>query len=67
MQLLHEVRRRGLLKVATAYLVVSWLTLEIRHTLFNVFDLPHTGLQFIFVLLMLGFPIVLLGIGTVGS
>jgi TolB-like protein len=61
MQLLHEVRRRGLLKVATAYLVVSWITLEIGHTLFYVFELPHAGLQLIFVLLMLGFPIVLLG------
>jgi TolB-like protein/Flp pilus assembly protein TadD len=61
MQLLHEARRRGLLKVATAYLVVSWITLEIGHTLFYVFDLPHGALQFIFVLLMLGFPIVLLG------
>src|SRR5262249_7236864 len=43
-------RRRGLLKVATAYLVVTWLVLEIGHTLFVVFDLPHAALQFIFVL-----------------
>lgn len=61
MQLLQEVRRRGLLKVATAYLVVSWITLEIGHTLFYVFELPHAGLQLVFVLLMLGFPIALLG------
>src|SRR5690242_13989069 len=48
-------------KVATGYLIVSWLVLEVGHTLFNVFELPHAGLQFVFVLLALGFPIVLLG------
>ena len=57
-----EARRRGLLKVATAYLIVTWLVLEVGHTLFVVFDLPHQALQFVFVLLALGFPVVLLGI-----
>lgn len=57
-----EARRRGLLKVATAYLIVSWLVLEIGHTLFLIFDLPHGALQFIFALLALGFPVVLLGV-----
>src|SRR4030095_6369098 len=60
-QFVLEVRRRGLLKVATAYLIVTWLVLEIGHTLFLVFDLPHQALQFVFVLLALGFPVVLLG------
>lgn len=40
---------------------MSWLTLEIGHTLFLVFDLPHGGLQFVFVLLAVGFPFALLG------
>jgi TolB-like protein/tetratricopeptide (TPR) repeat protein len=57
-----EARRRGLLRIATAYLIVTWLVLEIGHTLFLVFDLPHGALQFIFVLLALGFPVVLLGV-----
>ncbi len=60
MRLLAEVRRRGLLKVATGYLIVTWLVLEVGATLFNVFELPHAGLQFVFVLLVLGFPIALL-------
>src|SRR5476651_2643739 len=58
---LAELQARGLLKVATAYLAVSWLMLEIGHTLFNIFELPHAGLQLVFVLLTLGFPLVLLG------
>jgi TolB-like protein/Tfp pilus assembly protein PilF len=57
-----EARRRGLLKVATAYLIVSWLVLEIGHTLFLIFDLPHGALQFIFALLALGFPMMLVGV-----
>src|SRR5262245_34276054 len=57
-----EARRRGLLKVATAYLIVTWLVLEIGHTLFVVFDLPHQALQFIFVLLALGFPMMLVAV-----
>jgi TolB-like protein/Tfp pilus assembly protein PilF len=61
MRLFVEVQRRGILKVATGYLVVSWLVLEVGHTLFNVFELPNAGLQFVFVLLALGFPIALLG------
>lgn len=61
MRFFVELRRRGVLKIATGYLVVSWLTLEIGHTLFNVFELPHAGLQFVFVLLALGFPLALLG------
>jgi TolB-like protein/Flp pilus assembly protein TadD len=62
MRLLVEFRRRGILKVATAYLVVSWLTLEIGHVLFNIFELPHGGLQVIFVLLALGFPLTLFAV-----
>jgi TolB-like protein/tetratricopeptide (TPR) repeat protein len=61
MRLFVEIQRRGILKVATGYLIVSWLVLEVGHTLFNVFELPHAGLQFVFVLLALGFPVALLG------
>lgn len=52
-----ELKRRGVLKAATAYLVVSWLVLEVGHTLFLIFELPHLGMQIVFVLLALGFPI----------
>ena len=61
MRLFVEIRRRGILKVATGYLIVSWLVLEVGHTLFTVLELPNAGLQFVFVLLALGFPIALLG------
>ena len=52
-----ELKKRGVLKLATAYLVVSWLVLEVGHTLFLIFELPHLGMQIVFVLLALGFPI----------
>jgi hypothetical protein len=56
-QIFAELKRRGVVKVATAYLVVSWLVLEIGHTLFLIFELPHLGLQTVFVLLAIGFPV----------
>jgi adenylate cyclase len=56
---LSELRARGVLKIATAYLALSWLTLEIGHTLFQIFELPQLGLRAIFVLLVLGFPVAL--------
>jgi TolB-like protein len=52
-----QLKQRGVLKAATAYLVLSWLTLEIGHTLFLIFELPHVVLQILFVLLALGFPL----------
>jgi TolB-like protein len=54
---LAELKKRGVLKVLTAYLVVSWLVLEVGHTLFLIFELPHIGMQIVFVLLALGFPV----------
>jgi serine/threonine-protein kinase len=59
MQVFAEAKRRGVLKVATVYLALAWLTLEVGHTLFNIFELPHVGLQLVFVLLALGFPVIL--------
>jgi hypothetical protein len=45
---------------------VTWLVLEIGHTLFLIFDLPHGALQFIFVLLALGFPMMLVAVCRAG-
>jgi TolB-like protein len=56
---LDELRHRGILKIATVYLIVSWLVLEVGHTLFNVLDLPHAALKVVFILLTLGFPVAL--------
>jgi hypothetical protein len=42
---LAELNSRGVLKVATAYLAVCWLVLEIGHTLFAIFELTHLGSQ----------------------
>lgn len=59
MKVFSELRNRGVLRVATVYLGASWLVIEVGHTLFNVFELPHVGLQLVFVLLALGLPFVL--------
>jgi TolB-like protein/Tfp pilus assembly protein PilF len=57
--LLAELKTRGVLKIATVYLVVTWLILEVGQTLFSLLELPHTVLQLVFVLLVLGFPAVI--------
>ena len=57
MLILAEAKRRGVLRVATVYLVVAWLALEVGQALFNIFELPHLGLQVLFVVMAIGFPI----------
>ena len=69
MRFFSALRRRGVLKIATGYLIVWWLVLEVGHTLFNVFELPHAILKLVFVLLAIGFPIVLFAVwhGWIGT
>jgi len=43
-------------RTAAAYLVSSWLILEVGHLLTLILDLPHWTLQGIFWLLVVGFP-----------
>lgn len=59
MKLIVGLKERGVLRVATGYLGASWLVIEIGHTLFNVFELPHMPLQLVAILLVLGFPVAL--------
>ena len=66
MKLIVGLKERGVLRVATGYLGASWLVIEIGHTLFNVFELPHMPLQLVAILLVLGFRWHSLGRGITG-
>lgn len=60
MSLFNELRRRNVFKVAAAYIVVSWLLLQISDTLVPALLLPdwfHSGVAF---LLIISFPVVLI-------
>jgi len=57
--LYNELKRRNVFKVAAAYVLVSWLLLQISDTLVPALRLPewfHSGVAF---LLIIGFPIAL--------
>ena len=60
MGLVSELRRRNVIRVAVAYVIVAWLLLQVSDTLVPALYLPewfHSGVAF---LLILGFPLALI-------
>ena len=55
-----ELKRRNVYKVGAAYLVVSWLLIQVAATTFPAFDIPAWAIRLVIALLALGFPIALL-------
>ena len=55
-----ELKRRSVFKVATAYAVVAWLLIEVSATIFPILNLPYWAVPLVTVLLLLGFPLVLI-------
>ena len=58
-QLLSELRRRNIFRVAAAYLVVSWLVMQVVATIGSAAGLPDWTDSFALILLVTGFSIVL--------
>lgn len=60
MSFFEELKRRNVIKVAAAYLIVAWLLLQVSDTLVPALHLPdwfHSGVAFV---LILGFPVSIL-------
>jgi adenylate cyclase len=60
LSLFGELKRRGVVKVAIAYVIVAWVLLQVSENLVPALHLPewfHSGVAF---LLILGFPIAML-------
>lgn len=57
MSIYAEARRRGVLKVAATYVVVSWLVLEVGYVLSTILGLPKPVMKTLLALLVLGFPL----------
>jgi TolB-like protein/Tfp pilus assembly protein PilF len=60
MNLFNELKRRNVFKVAAAYIIVSWLLLQVSDTLVPALHLPewfHSGVAFV---LIIGFPIAMI-------
>ncbi|MGI8956962.1 MAG: tetratricopeptide repeat protein [Chthoniobacterales bacterium] len=56
---LAELKRRNVYKVAVAYAVVSWLLIQIATQVFPFFEVPNWAVRLVVLLVILGFPIVL--------
>lgn len=57
--LLTELRRRNVFRVAAAYLVVGWIVMQVVSTIGNAAGLPDWSDSLVLVLLIGAFPIVL--------
>src|SRR5437762_12473709 len=54
-----ELKRRNVYKVAVAYAVVAWLTIQAASILFPAFNAPQWAMQIVILILVVGFPIAL--------
>jgi TolB-like protein len=57
MSIFTELKRRNVFRVGIAYLIGSWLLAQIAELLLDTFNAPEWTMQFIVVVLMVGFPI----------
>ena len=55
-----ELKRRNVVRVALAYAVVAWLSIEVSSTTFPMLNLPTWAATLVTVLLIIGFPVALI-------
>jgi adenylate cyclase len=52
-----ELRRRKVIRVAVAYLLVAWVLIQIAETTFEPLGLPEWTIKLVIVLAIMGFPL----------
>lgn len=52
-----ELHRRRVIKVAIAYALVGWATVEVAATVFPLLELPSSAATLVLLLVLLGFPL----------
>ncbi len=58
---MHELKRRNVMRVVSAYALVSWLTIQVIETLFPVYGISDEVIKIIVACLVIGFiPVVVL-------
>ena len=61
MSLISELKRRNVLRVGAAYIVVAWLIIQVAETLFPLFDLGDGPARIVVIVLGIGFiPILII-------
>ena len=53
----RELKRRNVLKAALAYVIFSWVTIQVTSILFPIFDISQFWLQFLVISLIVGLGI----------
>ena len=53
--IIHEVKRRNVHRVAIAYLVGSWLLVQILETVFPIYGFDESGIRWVILALIIGF------------
>ncbi|MEO8438600.1 MAG: FlgO family outer membrane protein [Spartobacteria bacterium] len=56
-QFFVELKRRKVYRVAVAYVVVSWVLVQVATQVFPFFDVPNWTIRLVILALVLGFPI----------
>ena len=57
---INELKERKVLRVAVAYIVVTWILIQVGESTFEALNLPEWSNSLLVVFIMFGFPIVLL-------
>ena len=55
MSLFNELKRRNVLRVAAAYVLVAWLVIQVAETVFPLFGFDETPARIVVVVLAIGF------------
>ena len=58
--LFQELKRRNVVRVGVAYIVVAWVVVQIAEVLFEAFGTPDWVIKTVIVLIGIGFPFVLI-------
>jgi TolB-like protein/cytochrome c-type biogenesis protein CcmH/NrfG len=61
MSLLRELQQRNVIRVATAYVVTSWLIIQVIETIFPAFGFGDEAIRIAVILLAIGFVPVVIG------
>jgi TolB-like protein/Tfp pilus assembly protein PilF len=57
LSLFNELKRRNVFRAGAAYVVASWLVIQVAETLFPVFGLSDQAIRVVVICLAIGFPL----------
>jgi len=60
MSFFNELKRRNVIRVGIAYVVIAWLIMQFSDVVLNNIEAPHWVFQVIMLVLGIGFPLVLI-------